>query len=685
MEIRDPSQIPKARLPDVPLPPTVAAPDVVREPLQLSLDEAIRIALENSEVIRVLTGTGASSSGSTIYDPAITNTQIDQARAAFDPALGVGNTFDQTDPAGAVGRRRKADVFKRFSGTRVNSYNMDLGLSKQTATGGTASLGVRTTPSRSTPRTSLLNPQTRSSVDMRYEQPLLQGGGTGANLAPIEIARIDTERSFYQLKSSVQQLVRGVIDGYWAVVFARVDVWSREVLVEQGRWAVQLADGKFRAGHQYDDPSLLLGFTNRGDPAQARASLAGFEANLITARASLLTREAALRNILGLPPVDENELEPHTPPTTEWIAVDWDTILRTAEEWRPDLIERKLICEVDEQQLLLANNTALPDVTASGLYRWDSLAGRTSGGDYVRSDPGQFTGWQLGIDVSLPLGLRQSRAVLRQRELTLMRDRANLQQALHNTTHILAENYRSLAQSYEQYQAFRDTRVASRTNLDIQSAEWANGRTIYLNVLQALTSWGNAIDSEAQSLLQYNTEFASLQEQMGTILEEHGVRFTEEQYSSIGPAGRLFHPRCYPQGRRPGPNTDQYESSPRPAEDVFQLEKPARPKQTPLDERRWPEPELDPRWQDENFPPDPRLELERGRPMPDAEQLPSGVPVRPPEQVPSPTPRPQPDRLIQSMPDVELHPLGIPAAPGPDRLPSLVPRPGQIDVPPPER
>lgn len=658
MEIRDPAQFPRARLPDVPLPPTVARPDVAREPFHVSLDEAIRMALENSEVVRVLTGAGATSSGSTIYDPAITNTQIDQARAVFDPALGVSNTFDQTDSPTAIGRRKTPNVFNRFTGTKVDSYNMDFGLSKQTATGGTASLGVRTTPSRSNAASSILNPQTRSTVDMRFEQPLLQGGGTRANLVPIEIARIDTERSFYQLKASVQQLVRGVIDAYWAVVFARVDVWSREQLVKQGQWAFDQAEARLR--HDLGDA---------GDAAQARSSLAGFRANLITSQASLLTREAALRNILGLPPVDGRELVPVTPPFDEWIDVDWETILRTAEENRPDLIERKLACEADEQQLLLANNDALPDVTASALYRWDRLSGRASNDDFVFSDPGQFTGWQLGIDVSLPLGLRRSRAALRQRELILMRDRANLQQALHNATHILAENYRSLAQFYEQHQAFQETRKASRTNLDAQSARWAADLTIYLNVLQALTSWGNAIDSEAQSLLQYNTEFANLQEQMGTILEEHGVRFVEERFPSIGPAGRIFHPRWYPQSRRPGPNADQYESTSAPAEDVFQLQEPVVPSRKELDRR---------------LPPVPKLDLESDfpmQPLPDAERLPLGVPTPEPGQVPTPSPQQEPDRLIQPMPDVELPPLGVPAVPDLDPVPSLTPRAEPMPAP----
>lgn len=572
MQIRDPSKLPKARLPDVPTPSTVFRPGPDRESLQLSLDEAIRTALESSEVVRVLTGTGATSSGSTIYDPAIANTQIDEARARFDPGFQLQNDFDRVESprAGPV----PGDPSRlRIEGDRLDQYNMGLGLSKATTSGGTAGLGVRANPLRSTSEDLLLNPQGSSSVDLSFSQPLLQGAGRGANLAPIEIARIDTERSFYQLKGSVQQLVRGVVEAYWALVFARVDVWARDQQVKQGDWDSIRIKAEFK--HER---------ANLGDVAQVESALEGFKARLITAEANLLRREAALRNILGLPPADSREIVPVTPPSKDWIDVDWETVLRTAEQRRPDLIQLKLLIEADRQQLLLAENQALPSVDARALYRWDTLEGRALDRTWISSEAGQFTGWQLGVDVSVPLGLRQSRAALRQRELLLMRDRANLEQALHNAAHLLAEDYRNLAQFYREYQAFQRTRNAALTNLKAQSARWDRGLgRFYLNVLQARTAWGDAVDAEAQSLLQYNTEFASLQQQMGTILEAHGIRFVEERYCATGPVGRRFNGRWYPKDRRPGPNEDRYERTVEPAERAFDLEAPVIPQQRDLD------------------------------------------------------------------------------------------------------
>ena len=81
IQVRHPSDLPHAPVPETPQPPTVSNPQRDAVPREFSLDEAIRIALVNANVVRVLTGVTAVSSGSTIYDAAITNTTIDQERA----------------------------------------------------------------------------------------------------------------------------------------------------------------------------------------------------------------------------------------------------------------------------------------------------------------------------------------------------------------------------------------------------------------------------------------------------------------------------------------------------------------------------------------------------------------------------------------------------------------------------
>jgi outer membrane protein TolC len=268
---------------------------------------------------------------------------------------------------------------------------------------------------------------------------------------------------------------------------------------------------------------------------------------------------------------------PSTEPTVQRLEPNWQELVDLAAQFRPDLIELKLILEADQQQLILANNNALPRLDASGLYRWNGLEGEMPNGNRISTGPGQFADWTLGVNFAVPLGLRRERAQLRQRELILARDQANLDQGLHAASHNLATTVRSLEQAYEQYLAFKDARAAAEENLRIQYRIFQEGAELgfsYLNVLLANTDWGNSVRSEAGAVTQYNTLLAELELQTGTILETHGIRFYEERYGSIGPLGRLHRPACYPERNGPTPSVDRYPPGERPAEEFFDLENP---------------------------------------------------------------------------------------------------------------
>jgi outer membrane protein TolC len=571
IEYRDPSQFPAIPLPPSSSPPTVTVPPT-GDTRYFALDDAVRTSLGNARVIRVLAGVNAVASGRTIYDTAITNTTVDQALGRFDPFFQVNNNWDHIDqpkavftpPAGAA-----------ITGTDIEQYRLNVGLTKNNPLGGQFNLAVNVTeqtfPGGISPLLVPLNPQTTANTALSYTQPLLQGAGMRANLAPVVLARINTELSFFQLKDAVQQNVRDVIAGYWNLVSARAAAWARRRQLEQADFAFRLADARLRAD-----------IGNAADAYQARTSRAQFRAQLIAADANVLQQEGALRNLLGLPPWDEAQLIATTEPILERVRPNWQELVDMAAARRPDLVELKLILEADEQQRIIANNNALPQLNGVALYRWNGLEGELPNGNgIVASNPGQFADWTLGVNFSVPLGLRAARAQLRQRELILARDRANLDQGLHAASHILATTLRSLDQAYEQYLAFKEAREAARENLNVQMKTFGASLINFIPVLQSITDWGNAITNEASSVAQYNTLLAELEQQTGTILETHGIRFYEERYGSIGPLGRLAQPVCYPQSTPPTPNGDRYPIGERPAENVFDLQNPTDFRVTP--------------------------------------------------------------------------------------------------------
>ncbi|MGF1579689.1 MAG: TolC family protein [Gemmataceae bacterium] len=567
LEIRDPAEMVPANIPELPRPITVTdLQDEEKKDLnkerKLSLNEAIHIALRNSEVVRVLAGITAVSSGTTIYDTAITNTLIDQQRGRFDPTLLLNNTFNHIEtPIATLDFAEPA--FARIAGTRTDTYTFDLSVAKTTVTGGRASLSFTDDLSRFSPGTFPLDPENRTRTTLRLDHPLLKGAGIEPNLAPIVIARLDTERSFYRFKGSVQELVRGVIDAYWSLVFARTDVWAREKQVATLVEAVNQLKGEEKVGR-------VAG----ADVTQTETALFQAKATLVASRANLIQREAALRNLIGLPPSDGTKLVPSTQPTSQKLEWEWDKLVKVAEQHRPDLIELKLIIEADTQRIIQAENQALPNADLVALYRWNGLSGSTPSGANIDTNHGQFTDWILGVNIDLPLGLRQDRAFLRQSQLALARDLANLDQGLHAATHDLATTVRNLSQFYEQYQVLKLGRTAARENLQAQVVRFRVGQdAILLNVLQAVSDWANVVSAEAQALAAYNTELATLELETGTILETHQIQFFEDLYGAKGPMGR-HHPKGYPSSIPPGPNAKRYSQGTEPAENFFILEDP---------------------------------------------------------------------------------------------------------------
>lgn len=574
---RNPDSLPSIALPPSPSPPTVSNPLPADAPVwNLSLDDTIRVALENTGVVRIVSGLTAVSSGQTIYDVAVTNTEIDRQQARFDPRVRVDNNFDRietpgarfpTDPNTGLPDLTRAELF----GSTTDGYHLRTEVAKTLESGGNAALGVVTDPLLIGPDLLPLNRQARSFLELSLNQPLLQGAGFAVNQVPIVVARINTDLSYFQYKGVLQDQVQSLIDGYWQLVAARVTVWAREQQVDQSDFALRLAQARKEAG-----------FARLGDVAQARTALANFRATLIEARAVLLDREAALRNALGLPPYEQAQMVPTTPPTTERLRPDWQPLVQLAEQRRPDVIEFKLILEADEQLLLQANNQARPRLDAVALYRWNGLEGTMPNGDRLRTGPGEYTDWLLGVNFSVPLGLREGRASLRRQELVLARDQAFLEQSIHQAIHDLALSVRRLDQFYEQYRAYQESRIAARLNLEQQLAEYQQRGAIYLDVLQAITAWGNAVSSEAQALALYNSALAELERQTGTILETHGIRFYEERFASIGPLGRLGRQWIYPAILSAQPTApDRYPRGQQPAERTFDLEE-IRPGRRPI-------------------------------------------------------------------------------------------------------
>jgi outer membrane protein TolC len=638
IDYRDPAPLPPVRIPEIESPRTVTNSRPETAEWRMSLDDAIRIALENSRVVRVLAGTAAVASGQTIYDAAITNTTVDTAQARFDPTFTQNNLWSRTNSPTAT--------FDPFDFTRAlitsqptDAYESTLGLTKTNLLGGQLGLnyvenpllftnvrrGVGPSAFQNTGFSTFpLNPEQIHTLQLSYTQPLLQGAGFAVNTSPIVIARLNTEQSYFQYKDSVQSMVLGVIQAYWNLVLARTD---RAVLEKQ----VELSEATFK----YEQARLLTGFGDLSTEAQAEVLYRQFTSSLIAAKANELTQEGALRNILGIPPEDSRQIVPTSRLTTQRLLPEWGALVRLAEQRRPDIVELKIIVEADKERLLQADNQALPQLNAVATYQFNGLSGTMPNGGALSTGPGQFDTWSVGVNFSVPLGLRQGRANVRQQKLLISRDRGNVEQSVHAAIHQLASTVRDLDSAYDQYVVDKKTVAAAERNLWVQDAQVKTGRqVIFLNFRQALSDWGTAVSSEAQQLVSYNVALSMLERETGTILETHGLVFNEERFRAIGPIP--CHERLYPEAIVPAGSPHFVPGSDKPAEEAFELNVPEWRKSAP---EKVPAPKPD-----ELAPPP--------RPVPAADQpLP---PVPPPDKAvltPAAAPPPRPT-LPEHFPDL---------------------------------
>jgi len=568
-----------ARWPKVARPRTTNDPEA-QEIWEMSLQQAIRIGLDNSETVRVIAfgaqgipiggfeptplnqGAGAgvaSSLGagslSTVYDPAIQETSIATALSTFDTAFTTsllwGNNVTPYNNGVQGGSLSLTGT--KFPIVSVNdSATFQIGLSKQTGYGGT--LGIVHNVNWSYQNSSFLvwPSAYTTNLQLTLTQPLLGSAplpgqsagkpvGLEANRAPIVVARLNADAAVWRFKAEVMAHCRSVEQQYWNLAQAHVQYWASER-------AVSLAQEILTR----EQAELLVGKGTIADVAEASQRLEQFNLDLVTRTSDLITTERQLRNILGLPPADNRRIIPVTPPTDARLEPDWDTSLAQMLNFQPDIVQQQLLVRVAELQLLIARNQLLPQLNANFLYQLNGLGQQLDSAEAVmtgaglkalnpvianmqraaglQSQPGMYSNfvtWQAGFTFQMPLGMRGPLANTRFAQYSLLRQRAYLQQIVHQTTHSLARFFLEIDANYKQFKTASRLRSAAAQRLDAQRAFYEEGRITIDRFLDAVSQYATAVATEAQYKTTYNISIVALEEAKGTLLAYDNIAVAE--------------------------------------------------------------------------------------------------------------------------------------------------------------
>src|SRR3954451_9121780 len=390
----------------LPMPmPRVAPPRTTNDPeaqeiWQLTLQQAIRIGLDNSEVVRVISlgaqgipvggfeptplnnGAGAGIASAlgasplqTVYDPAIQETQIAQALSGFDTnfttSLLWGHSvapFNNAIQAGTfLAGPRFPIIFNQ------DTAQFQTGVQKRTATG--ALLGVThninylysNSPTNATPSAYTTNLQLTLTQPLLGSAPLPGGQaappvGLEANRAPIVVARLNADAAVWRFKAEVMAHVRSIEQQYWSLAQQHVQLWSSER-------AVELAEEIVRR----EQSELEVGRGTVADVAESQQRLEQFRLDLVTKTSDVITTERQLRNLLGLPPADDRRIVPVSAPTEARFEPDWNASLAQMLSFQPDIVQEQINVRIRELQLLISRNQLLPQLNFNALYQFNGL------------------------------------------------------------------------------------------------------------------------------------------------------------------------------------------------------------------------------------------------------------------------------------------------------------------------
>ncbi len=544
---------------------------------ELSLEEAIRTALENGKVLRNLGGRFASFGGPrpqtgepavslltaptqtpSIYDPAIVETDpfrgVESALAAFDTQLSVTSTWQNGNRPQNVDPLFQTLIFVPV--LKTNTGVTTTGVQKTTATGGQfgasnfTQLDATNNLFRDVPST------WTTGYDFTFSQPLLQGAGVTynriagpdpfsnilgrPNFRGVLLARINADISLAEFEAGVRNLVSDTEQSYWELYFSYRNLEARKA----GR------DSSLEAWRKVH--ALYVEQSRGGEAdkeAQAREQYFFFRSEVEQALTDVYRCENRLRYMMGISASDGRLIRPSDEPTTARIAFDWQQSLVEALSRSAELRKQKWIIKQRELELTAAKNLLLPRLDVGGRYRFLGVGEKLLGGaTYPVANPtlinpgavslentnaysglfsGQFQEWQAQAQFLMPLGFRRELSTVRNYQLQLARERARLQDEELEASHALVEAVRNIDTNFALAQTNFNRRVAAERQVEAVQAAYDAGTVTLDQLLDAQRRRAEAESSYYRAIVDYNRSISQLHFRKGSLLEYNGVFLAE--------------------------------------------------------------------------------------------------------------------------------------------------------------
>lgn len=490
------------------LAPTVALAQAPATPLPLSVDEAVKLALENNLTLKA-----------DRLDPQIGDTRVAAASGLFKPTISsVVNRNNQLQPPSSL-------LFP--ISTRTDVVTTNVGLNQRLPWFGTSyNVAWDTSHTDTNNFLNSFNPLLRSGFSASVSQPLLRDLFTDTARTNVALSRNNRTIADTRLQESVVRTTASVKAAYWNLVAARANVVARRAALRLAEELVRVNKAKVDVGQS---PPI--------DLVSAQAEVASNQEQLIVAETTVKQSEDRLRVLIfdaARRDVWNIAIEPTDTPPVGTAAVDVESAVTNALRDRADLARARKDIENAGVSLRLAGNQKLPDVRVNATYQASGLGGteilRTGGFPGTILGPGQVIGfgniidqlfksdfptWVVGVSVSYPIGQSaedanqaRSRLEAQQAEQRMKGAEGRVIQQVRDAAWKVEMNARRL-------ETARAVRELAEQRRDVEQRRFEVGMSTSFLVIQSQRDLAQATQNELSAVLAYDlslVDFEALQQ-----------------------------------------------------------------------------------------------------------------------------------------------------------------------------
>jgi outer membrane protein TolC len=320
------------------------------QPISLTLQEAIRRALQNNNDVEVSRD-----------DVRFQETQVRSLLGAYDPVFTASPNFTRNSVTGGTATNdfrtnaNLAGLIERgggnyqffFNNTRTENAFAQAQVTSGSVTGGTSAIYS-------------------SSLGIAYTQPLFRNLRIDSRRHSILIARKRLEQTEADFRLQATATITNVQRAYWDLVFALRNQQNEVANVNLARENLRQIEAKIDAG-----ASAPL------ERAEVATELANREGSLLLATQQVGIAENALKQILLRDPLSaewSQSIVPTDRPAFSLDSVDLDAAMRDAMDNRFELRRLKLQKEINNEDIRLFKNQIKPQIDLNTTFSLDGLS-----------------------------------------------------------------------------------------------------------------------------------------------------------------------------------------------------------------------------------------------------------------------------------------------------------------------